>query len=244
MQEEDNDSRKNEVVAHRAPSESVSDAPKLRTRKRPPKKLTISAERTLTSPPATGHGASSRKRSETGNLRLSTLTRQATLSPSRPRLEAASLSSGSLPGRGSGKQLRSLVGLTPKEMAVHVVEQREKREVAQVKSSFRNAVKLVRRRMSVRKSEENVLVKETKKATSAVNAKGVLETAKSSISWKVKALLGITALVGLCTVLAPVILPVAVTMLEMTFLTALQSTTNPTVRDRNCQLSSSGWGSS
>ena len=90
MQEEDNDSRKNEVVAHRAPSESVSDAPKLRTRKRPPKKLTISAERTLTSPSATGHGASSRKRSETGNLCLSTLTRQATLSPSRPRLEAAS----------------------------------------------------------------------------------------------------------------------------------------------------------
>ena len=90
-----------------------------------------------------------------------------------------------------------------------------------MKSSFRNAVKLVRRRMSVRKSEENVLVKETKKATSTVNAKGVLETAKSSISWKVKALLGITALVGLCTVLAPVILPVAVTMLEMTFLTAL-----------------------
>ena len=186
---------KREAVV-REPSASVTDAPKLRKRNRPKARVEVNE--------------TARKRAETNSVRLSTLTRQATLSPSR--------SGNDLKSKPSSKSLRSLIGLSPKEMAVRVVEQREKREVAKVETSIRNVVKAVRRRMSIRKSEENVQVKEIK---SEAKAQATHSYAVSAIAWKVKALLAVLAVAGLATILGPVVLPVAATVLEMTFLTAL-----------------------
>ena len=208
--EKEKDSGDGAAPQTRVHSDSVSDAPKLRTRrKRRNNKVSISTR---------GKDAS-RKRAETGSLRLSTLTRQATLSPSRPRLATPSMSSTAL-NAGESSKLRSLVGLTPKEMAVHVVEQREKREVAKVESTIRNAVKLVQRRMSVRLSTEDIKVEKTKKQVETkkeTEAVGVL----SSVSWRVKAGLALAAVIGLSTVLAPIVFPIAITALEMTFMTAI-----------------------